>query len=222
MTTSIKNKYSRQKPLFDILRDSHQKDFNTVFTWSLTIKFPCSLLKGKTKNIICHYMQVIFTTIKSLYSRASRFEGRASNLPEGKCFKNVFVSPWKIFLLNYLALWIRWSLFNWWMSGEFCCVMWSNIIKFFFTSAFDMCLIIKLELSSLCFWITGKQRLVWFFLVLKGSGVSPECNLGSIITPAVSLIMLHRSSQRFSWPFSFHSKNFILFFWGGVILILVC
>ena len=32
VTTSIKNKHSRQKPLFDILRDSHQKDFNTVFT----------------------------------------------------------------------------------------------------------------------------------------------------------------------------------------------
>mgnify|MGYP003689832741 CR=1 FL=1 len=49
--TSIKSKNSRQKPLFDMHQDSHLKDFNTVFTWRLTIKFPRSLFKGKTKQI---------------------------------------------------------------------------------------------------------------------------------------------------------------------------
>ena len=56
MTTSIKNTLSWQNPLFDMHRDSHGKGFNAVFTWSLTIKFPLSWLKGKTKQIWCRFM----------------------------------------------------------------------------------------------------------------------------------------------------------------------
>lgn len=52
---------------------------------------------------------------------------------------NLCRTPWWSSANFNPLIWIRWSLFNC-RSSESCCVIWSNIMKFFFASCFDLCL----------------------------------------------------------------------------------
>ena len=67
---------------------------------------------------------------------------------------------------------------------QFYCVMWSNIINFFFNSAFDLCLII-LTLASVVFNLAMTGRI---FPCSPGIVCITRMSLWSIIALAVSFI----------------------------------